>query len=284
MPADALAAAYLAARPQAAARVLEQAEPGLAAAVLARAGAAKAAGVLDRMLSPAAAPCLAELETEFGAEVLRAMPPPSALRLLRAMAAPRRADLLAKLPRATRAHFTAALDFPEDSVGALMELPGAVLPAGVRAAEAARRLAKAGAPHAFEVYVVDDRQRLVGAFRPGALLAAADDARIDGLLTPVEVALPLRAPVAAVRAHPAWTEHPVLPVVDGHDALAGVLSHHAVAAAAAAQPAAIIAPGHDPVDNALAAAGAFWTTLADAFTRVLAANHAPKASPEDRRD
>ena len=224
-----LSLAFMGSHPAQAAQVLESLPSDEASRLFAEAPARLAANVLACMLPYMASNCLDSLADERVLELLSAMGTQPSVAVLRHVAEPRRGRLISGLPTATAVASSLLLGYGEDSIGAWTELNAVMLPSDTSVAQALDHLRQADDSDAAIVYVVDDKQKLVGQVKVGQLLKAQDQVALAALMREVPQVLIAVAPLAGAAAHPGWEESSVLPVVERDMRLLGTLSRMTLA-------------------------------------------------------
>lgn len=209
----------------------------------------RAAWVLERHEPAAALPALSDGEAEDAAEVLRRLSPQRASQVLALLARTRAAALLAhldldqavrlvrRLPDAVRtellAHFDerraravgALLGFREGSAGALMDPEVLALPSAFSARDALARVRAEPEQARYNLYVVDEEQRLVGVLNLRELMLAPPAQTLAELMFPRPLRLEANADRSVVVSHPGWREVHSLPVVDERGVYLGAIRY-----------------------------------------------------------
>ena len=119
----------------------------------------------------------------------------------------------------------ALLAFPEDTAGGLMDPDVLALPAELPVAAALERIRREPSHARYNLYVVDEEQRLVGALNLRELLLAPVDAELADLMTPDPLHLAAEADRARVVSHPGWKEVHSLPVIDANGRYLGAIRY-----------------------------------------------------------
>lgn len=218
-----LGLAFAAAHPREAARVLEGLPPGDAAAFLATLPPDGAAVVVSQMGAVMAAGCVAVMRTEDAAGVLATLPPTAVASVLRQLSEPW--PMLRALPEPLRDTAAGLLRFPEGTAGALADPAVLTVPEDLSVGEVQKLLRRTPERVSFNIYVVDQGNRLVGALDLRDLMAAAATAAVAELMRRDPPRLPGGSDLSTVAAHPRWLEHETLPVVDETGILLGVIRH-----------------------------------------------------------
>lgn len=218
-----LAQSVLELYPDEAARLFDDAPPAEVAALLDDQPAARSVQVLER-LSP-----------DQGALVLAAVSPATAKKLLRTFSPHRAAALLARLDREQREARLAQLDpalahelrslteYPADTAGGLMEPRVVAFRPSSTVREVIRRLRSLRRTGVQDVFLVDERGRLLGSVSLQDIVLAALDERLDELVKSRPVFVTATASrdevVSELETHRVGS----LPVVDFDGRLIGVL-------------------------------------------------------------
>lgn len=225
-----LGAAFAAAHPDDAARVLERLGPAAAAGALEGMATEAVAGVIGRLVSRSPAELLARMPADRAQAVLAALPADVAAAALRRADPDVQATLLAALePEAARA-VTTRLRHPEDSAVALADPRVITLPDDVSAGEALARVKRASRSALYYLYVLDRAQRLVGVLNLRELLMAPPRAPLASVMRRDVVTVAARARRADIVTHAAWQAVHALPVVDDGGVFLGVLRYETLRA------------------------------------------------------
>lgn len=220
-----LADALVREHPERAAFVLERLEPEAAVAILARGEAADAAALLRRLSPQRASHVLGRLPPERGAVLLARLDLDQAVRLVRRLGLQVRQQMLEQLDAKRARAISALLAFAEGTAGALMDPDVLALPQGLSAREALARVRSEPEHARYNLYVVDDEQRLVGALNLRELLLARPNQTLAELMTPGPIRLEAGADRSAIVSHPGWREVHALPVVDERGCYLGAIRY-----------------------------------------------------------
>lgn len=185
-----------------------------------------------------AAETLHELEPELQVELLEDIPEERASEILEQMPADEAADVLGDLegdhardlvqrmePEAAE-EVTELLVHDEDTAGGMMGTDFVTFPPDLTIAETIRRLRPLAreAEVLFYLYVVDERDRLLGVLSLRDLLAAEDDARLDAAMTAPARSVTAEAPAQEVAEMIGKYDLLALPVTDPEGVMLGVVT------------------------------------------------------------
>ena len=248
--------------PAEAAELLERATPDAAANVLSSLPPPVATAVLGAMAPGPAADCLVRLTPRAAARLLKTLKLEAVTPLLLRLDARVRNAILRALPATISTSLRIVLQFPSDSLGALLDPQvmtaradaeaGETIALGRRAPQSVRRY----------LYVLGDEQRLVGVV--GARQCALSDPAqpIARLMDPGPVALLVRTRLQEAVHNPHWERFDMLPVVDRRGVFLGVVRRNNLQRAVQGEEAST---GRvDVTDLALDLADLWWQT-ASAF-------------------
>ena len=253
--------------------VLERADGQDVAALLARAPVTASAAIVARLSPHLVTSVLAHLEPARAAEILANLPAEAAARYARRLDPDRREGILdAVEPRRARG-IRRLLDYPDGTAGSLMDPEVLALPSASTAQEALQRVRETPHLARYNLYVLDEGQRLAGALNLRELLLARPTARLQDIMTRDPYRVPARSDRASLLAHPGWQVVHALPVVDGDGAFLGVIRYSVLRSLERSGRS-----GLDESDTANALGELFSTGargVVDAFT-------APRASDEGR--
>jgi magnesium transporter len=213
-----LADALIQKHPARAAEVLEREEPAQGITLLARGNARSAAEVLRRLSPTRVGATLGGLAPRRAASLLAALPLDAAARLLRHVEEAQRGGILEHLDARRAQSLRSLMAFPADRAGALMDPEVLALPSTLSAGEALDRVRERPDHARYNLYVLDDEARLVGALNLRELFLARPEDRLGDLMKPNPQAIRSDADRATVLSHHGWREVHALPVVDadGH--------------------------------------------------------------------
>lgn len=211
--------------PEASASVLERSGDAASLALLTTAPLEAAAAVLQRFSPVRAAAMLGGLPPERAARILDGIPTDAVARLVRRLPPAAQEAVLAEMPSGRAESIRRVLHFPEGTAGALMDPDVLALPVDWTAREALKRV-REDAEHArYNLYVVDDGDRLVGALNLRELLLARPRATLGSLMKRDPHRIEALADRSSVLRHPGWKVVHALPVVDASGAFLGALRY-----------------------------------------------------------
>lgn len=263
MSADTLCLQFIRTHPRDAARTLEQLDVGEVAQFLARIPP-EDAGRLVRLLVPqAGARCLATMGTHAAGAVLDHLQTDIAAVLLRRMERDRRRELLGAAGARKSAALRIALRYPDGVVGSVLDPDVFAVTANMRVSAVVALLQEQPDRQDDFLFVIDDRQHLVGAVEIKRLLRADAAARIQELSGPSVHIFHARESLASVRSHPIWSRLNLVPVVDHSGLLLGGISRDAVGIAQSDGPRT--GEPEDVIGTLFSFAGALWGGFADLF-------------------
>jgi magnesium transporter len=251
-----LSYAFLEAHPTDAARVLERLAATEAGALLQSVPLRLAAPVLRQMLPLAGAHCLEPLEDTQIAGLLHSLGVQAGVALLRHFGAERRARLMAQLPAALVLAYELLLGYPEQTVGAWMDVNAMALPADMTVGESLERVRRADEVLAGDPFVITRSQRLLGYVELADLLRANTAVSLDRLVRPCAHKLPAQALLAGLLDHQGWHVASTLPVIEHDDRLVGAFTHAALQRALAIEQE--VPQQNHAADTYAGIASAYW--------------------------
>ena len=167
------------------------------------------------------------LEHEPDQEVADALAnfyPDMALRILWQLPEAKRRTVFAALPPEKREQWSLNVDYPEESVGRLMDPPLGILRPDQTVAEAVAELRElAGRAMVTYGYVLDPAGKLLGVIVFRELLFAAPNQRIDEVMLRDPFSLRPRMPVLEAMKDVARRHYPVYPVCEEDGRLVGIV-------------------------------------------------------------
>jgi magnesium transporter len=224
------------------------------------------ATVIASMLPTKAADCLAVMAAESAAKLLASCPVTAAARIYRLLVSAKQHELSVYLTDKTRSQIHHFLDYPPESVGALMDPGVAMLPENITVTEAVRRIERLGYPVGCEVYVIDDRHHYVGMIELGRLLVSNNHARVRDIINRKIPTVSAHANATSLYSHLGWSTQRRLPVVDRNNLLVGALAFARLQETPAETTDIVI---RDPLENLLSLTSLYWLSVAQLLDSVL---------------
>lgn len=195
-----------------------------AAGVLAEIDPVTAAALLQEMPFAAAGRCLAALEGEAISRIAHELPIEILANLVRRLDEDRPAVLDA-LGQDLAEPVGRLLTHPPDTAGAVMDPFVTAVQASAPAGDVRASLRREPGRPAEYIYAVSPEQVLVGVVEVAGLFAADPQAPVSSVTRPTIDWVRVEMPLEAVEAHPGWQQYDVLPVVDAHQRLVGLIRH-----------------------------------------------------------
>jgi magnesium transporter len=225
---ESLAERFAADHPDEAALALAELPPAAAAAYLERVEPPLAADVASHMTARELVACVRCLPPQRAAVVLREMPRDAVASILRRLAAGEREGLLELLPESTSRVVRRLLRYPEGTAGSLVDPVALTVPARLTAGEALESVRRDPKQLRDFVYVVDEREHLLGVTDLRGLMSADPGAPLETLMVTDVHRIAARSDHQAILEHPGWDDVHTLPVVDERGVLVGVIRHETV--------------------------------------------------------
>jgi magnesium transporter len=263
MSIDALSLGLVRNHPRDAARTLEQIPVEELAPFLSRLPPAEAARVTGLLTPQNAAQCVERLAPEVAARMLERMPTDIAAVLLRRLDRGVRQAVLAATGAAKSAALRLALRYSEAVVGSVLDPDVLAVTANTPVAEALELVKQRGDRIEEQLYVINDRQRLVGIVEIKRLLVAAPGKRMQELAAPVDTVFSARASLLSVRNDPVWARINTAPVVDHNGLLLGGISRDSIELAVTADGRS--RQTEDAVGAMFSFAESLWGAFVDLF-------------------
>lgn len=219
-----LASRYVDRHPEAAARALRGLAPEAVAGFVVAATPEQQDALLGAMAPEEASACVRALPVPIRSTVVDRMPVERAAPMLRLLSSDDREPLLSSLSPPRRRRLERAVRYGPRSAGGIAEVDVPTALGDHSVDQATKRSHKRG-PDLPYVYVIDHSQRLVGVVSRRELGRARSDTRLEDLMTRTVHRIQAFTPLRELRAHPAWHDLDVLPVVDGAGVLVGIIRH-----------------------------------------------------------
>lgn len=223
-----LTQAFLLNHPHGAARKLETLEPAEAAAILNEQKVHVAARVLERLAPRMMLAILLELPEAFAAELLEGIDVALAVSLLAQTEMDKRTSWLGRMNKATADEFRTLLEYPEDSVGQLMNPAIFAFNKGTSVGEALAQLRRQRVHSLPHLFLLNDDMTLHSRVNVQRLVLADDAVSLAQLSAPVRVYVQALDPREEVLEKLGQHDVDLLPVVDVDFHLVGVLESQAL--------------------------------------------------------
>jgi magnesium transporter len=227
-PLQSLTQAFLLNYPLGAARKLEAMSPAEAAGILQEQKVHVAARVLERLAPRMTLAILLELPPSFAAELLESIDVALAVSSLAQVAAQRREEWLARMGKATADEFRTLLEYPEDSVGQLMNPAIVAFNKNTNVGEALAQLRRQQAHSLPHLFLLNDDMTLHSRVDLRRLVLAEASVPLVQLSAPVRVYVQALDPREEVLEKLGQHDVDLLPVVDVDFHLVGVLESQAL--------------------------------------------------------
>ncbi len=258
-----LSEAFLARRPQEAARFLEQIPLEALSAFLAAHDPSASAPVLQFMAPGMAAACLAAMDSGCAQTMLAALSFDVQVMVLRVMETAARDRLLEGLEREVHESAHRRLRYPEGTAGALMDPLQVTVPHDMTAKAALEWVRTARGPSGHYTYVIDRGYRLVGVVTLSELLRADAQTPVQSVMRGGVFRIPATMSQEDVIRSPYWREFRALPVVDGQDRFLGAIRYQT--AQALRDELFRIRNGHGLLGTVLSLGELYWVGLSGLF-------------------
>jgi magnesium transporter len=223
-----LSAAFLASHPAEAARVLENFPVNRVGRLLVAIRSETAEKILEHISVNFTAECLAVLDPAAASKVLKLVAPELQVDLLRRLELSQRNGLLDLLEPELSDMLRRLLPYGEGTAGAIMDLSFISVTEDTPVRVAIKRVRRARRGPKFYIYVTDSERKLTGVLTLHELIKAPAAVKIDSLMQRQLVSLPVATPVWHVMRSPYWHQYHVLPVINDHGVLLGVLRQKTV--------------------------------------------------------
>lgn len=223
MTINSLSQYFLENHPRDAARILEQYTPEELATYLEQFSSQTAANMFRHINPSIAVGCLVKMGLEKSAEIIGQFSIERASMLLRRMSFTDRIRIIKALPPLTANMIKLVLRYPEGTVGQYMNPNVFAVNKDRRVSEVIETIHASYDQVRSKVYVVDDKQRLIGVVFIRDLLVSDPDVPVGKIMSEPETTFSARASLLSVRDHPQWNDRDSLPVVDQSGRFIGIL-------------------------------------------------------------
>ncbi len=257
---------FLVRYPVEAARTLEQVSASHVAALFSELPLQLSVPVMAAMLPGKAASCLASMTDVSAAKLLADLPIASAARIYRLLSQSKQNSVSTHLSQKVHTQLQHYLDFPSTSVGALLDSVIEMLPQNVTVADAIRHIERLEHSISNEIYIIDDKHKLVGMVELGKLLTTNRNARLGDIMSRKTQPIYAHVTAQSLLLHPGWVTRRRLPVIDRDDTLLGVLHYTSLLDSAGGMD---TLHARDPLENLLSLASLYWLSVAQLMDSVL---------------
>ena len=215
--------AFLADHPVETARILEHEKSEQLAAFIAQLDPETVARALAPMPPEVTANCLRSVPPAACVAIIKYLPIHASGALMRNIGRDRRDTVLAELPGPLAVRLRRLSGYPADSAGACAEPDALAVSEDTTVGNVIARARRAPESIRKYVYVLDDRQRLIGTVDARQFFLASRAARIGALAEHDPISVRALASLNEVAGLPAWKRFDVLPVVDRGNTYIGAL-------------------------------------------------------------
>lgn len=210
--------------PHSAAREIESLPLDEAVELVRAFGPDAGAGLWAALVPGRAVDLLEKIDADEIAPLLGQMDPHLLSRLLGRMAPEQRSEMLERLPHGLAAEARELLDYPEQSVGRIMQTRVTTLAAETTVAEAIEQLRLRRPDAVGQLFVVDKDGKVLGAVEYGQLLFAEAQRPLELVAHPLPASVgPLDPIEEVIERNEDWRVE-VIPVIDVHGRLAGIIN------------------------------------------------------------
>ena len=168
--------------PEEAAHVFESHSSQEVVQVLTELPARNVANILSAMAPSLAADLLRELPETLRTDSLGHLPPSLTASLLHRLPETTRKSILTSLPQSLSADIAPFMEYPDDSVGMIMDVQFFALPEDVTVEEAIQQVRTQTSRQLNEIYIIDRRQVLVGVMSLKDLFLAPPEKKLANLM------------------------------------------------------------------------------------------------------
>lgn len=209
--------------PRDAARILELYSPDDLASYLEQFSTQSVANIFRQMNPSITVGCLVKMGPEKSAAIIEQFSIERASMLLRRMSFTDRIRIIKDLPPVTANMIKLVLRYPDGTVGQYMNPNVFAVNKDRRVSEVMDTIQASYDQVRSKVYIIDDKQRLIGMVFIRDLLVSDPDVPVEKIMNEPETTFSARASLLSVRDHPQWNDRDNLPVVDNTGRFIGIL-------------------------------------------------------------
>lgn len=252
---------FLQNHPQDAVQALEQFEPEHVAGHLELIPVESAADIFRHMIPSRSVSCLAVMDICISSKILERLSIERATSLLRRMQTDIRNEIIKAMSPVFANMIRLVLKYPDGTVGQFMSPNVFTVREDMHTDEILNAVQSSSDQVRSEIYVVNDKQQLVGVVFIRDLLTEKSAAPVKKIMHNPEMTISARSSLINVQDHPQWKYKDILPVTDHMGMFIGVLKRGVMLDALMYEG---NAEQEDEFTNtALAIAELFWDTCAD---------------------
>ncbi len=268
MTTNSLSDYFLENHPENAARLLEKYEPSVLAEYLNSVTSESAANIFRQITPSIAADCLVNLDIDKTTAILEHFSIERTALLLMRMSLTDRIRIIRKLSPLTSNMVRLVLRYPQGTVGRAMNPNVFAINRYRCVSEVINSIQASYDQVRSKVYIIDDKNRLVGMVFIRDLLISEPDKPLEEIMREPEATIFARASLASVKNHPLWNDRDNLPVVDQSNKFIGILKR-GVMLDALKRDQNDVQHGESIVDTAMSVVELFW----DACANLIAPQH-----------
>ena len=273
MTINSLSLYFLENHPRDAARILEKYTPDELATYLEQFSTDSVANIFRHMNPSITVGCLVKMGAEKTAAILEKFSIERASMLLRRMSIMDRIRIIKALPPLTANMIKLVLRYPDGTVGQYMNPNVFAVNKDRHVSEVVDSIHTSYDQVRSKVYVIDDKQRLIGMVFIRDLLVSDPEVAVGKIMNEPETTFSARASLLSVRDHPQWNDRDNLPVIDQSGRFIGILKRGVMVDA--------LSRGDDDQHNGEGMIGAA-VEIAELFWEVCANVIAPKHETSDK--
>ena len=214
---------FLTHHPQDSARILEDFNTDEVKEYLSAVSSKVAASIIQHMTPTFAVKCLMSLEPKCSAEILEKLGVELAAGYLRRLKTGIQKNILAESSTIFSNIMRLVLIYPEGTAGRIMSPDVFAVPGDLTVNEVLKKLHDHFGEIQNEIYIIDEKQRLIGVADIADLLRSEPDQLINTIKHRPEKTVSIRSDVNYVQKLKEWQYKEILPVIDHSGALAGVI-------------------------------------------------------------
>lgn len=268
-----LSEAFLQRYPSESARVLEKIPAEHVAAFLSAIPAEVITPVVVSMLPGSVAACLNHMENSASVKFLSAMPACTVARIYRLLSKTRQQELSSSFSEKYHRQLISYLQYPADSVGALLHSGIDILPQSITVDDALHRLEDIDHAVGCDIFIINDEHQLVGVIQLGKLLTAKHHLRVRDIMSTRTNAISAHALIESVAEHPAWNSRLKLPVIERDKTLLGIVQYSRLQQVLGESSSTV---QRDPLDAALSLVSLYWISLAQLLSSLMGISQTEK--------
>jgi len=261
-----LSKSYINQYPDEVARILERMDHEHVAVFIQEIPIKQIAPVLVHMMPDYQARLMETLPTSLIAKILLEVPIAAAARMYRGIAINHQKEVTELLSDKMSRRLQRQLEYPPNTVGSLLDHQLDMLPEKINVADALHYIENLDHEFQYEIYCVDENQRLTGVTTLAKLITSESSQRLRDIMRRRVTSVSVHANASKLINFPAWRTTRRIAVVEKDNVLVGILDYQKLQDSFRTESETIY---NDPMSNYLSLANIYWISVAQLLDSLL---------------